>query len=364
MAGETRRVEECLHRVAAESCDAATARCNLVAEITGVRDLSLATVRCDACTACCASFPPTTEEINPVIASLLYGLAGRIESLGGVDGCDIDKAEAIRRDALEAVASEEERVESTARSGPCVPVVRLDQIIPPPARRTGHRVTRWAVGVTTAPRLAPTLGDCLASLANAGWDRPRLFVDGEVEVPPAFSGLERTDRKPQLGAWPSYYLALAELLLREPEADAYLIAQDDALFAADLDIRAYLERILWPGKRPWVVSLFCPRPYTKPRPGWYAFPDVWVWGAQAFVFSREAGQSFLADLDVVCHRWTRARSPLADIDWRIGQWAAQRRQPIYYPTPSLVQHVGEVSSLWKGLRVRGYRRASWFAGRG
>jgi len=363
MADTARRVEDCLHRFPLESGDGMTARCDLLAQMTGVRDLTLCEVRRDACLACCRSFPPTAEEINPVVASLLYRLSSRIESQGGVDGCDRGKAEAMSRFALASVSSEEDSLEAPPGLRTPAPGATLEQMIPPAARRTGSLVKRWAVGVTTAPRLVPTLAECLASLANAGWNDPRLFVDGAAPVPAAFAGLARTDRNPQLGAWPSYYLALAELLMRDPHADAYLIAQDDALFAADLDVRKYLERVLWPGKTPGIVSLFCPRPYTQERPGWYPFRGVWVWGAQAFVFSREAAQEFLADIEVVRHRWIRDRNPLADIDWRIGQWAAARQRPIYYPTPSLVQHIGEVSSLWKGLRVRGYRRASWFAGK-
>ncbi len=363
MVGTARRVEDCPHRLPHGSGEAVRARCGLVAQITGVRDLSLCDVRQDACLACCQSFPPTADELNPVVASLLYGLCSRIDSQGGVEGCEPGKAETLSRVALHSICSEEESLEPPAAARIHSPEGALDQMIPPLPRRTGSPVKRWAVGVTTAPRLAPTLGECLVSLASAGWDHPRLFVDGAVLVPPAFAGLARTDRNPQLGAWPSYYLALGELLMREPHADAYLIAQDDALFAADLDIRAYLERVLWPGKTPWIVSLFCPRPYTQERPGWYPFPGVWVWGAQAFVFSREAAQGFLADLEVVRHRWARHRNPVADIDWRVGLWARARRRPIYYPTPSLVQHIGEVSSLWKGVRVRGCRRASWFAGK-
>ena len=65
----------------------------------------------------------------------------------------------------------------------------LAQIIPPPLRRSGDLVSQWAVGVTTAPRAEPTLEECLTSLASAGWDNPRLFVDGAVSIPDAFDGL-------------------------------------------------------------------------------------------------------------------------------------------------------------------------------
>jgi hypothetical protein len=355
-----RQVEDCSYRLPLAEGETEIACCGLLEQITGVVDTSLCRVRRDACLACCGSFHPNAVEINPIIASLLYGLSTEIMRRGGVEGCDRRKAELVNRFAAEYVPSEADCVDTPAGTEIPSSSATLDQIIPAPARRSGHRVRRWAVGVTTAPRPVPTLERCLASLAEAGWDRPRLFSDGEVEIPSRFVSLPRTDRIPQLGAWPSYYLALAELLMREPEADAFLMVQDDVLFA-DFDVRAYLEGVLWPGKAPWTVSLFCPRPYTRPEAGWHPFEDHWIWGAQAFVFSREAAQCFLADLQVVRHRWNRVRNPLADIDWCVGQWASTRKRPIYYPTPSLVQHMGELSSLWKGQRVWGYRRASWFA---
>ncbi len=188
-----------------------------------------------------------------------------------------------------------------------------------------------------------------------------MFIDGPVDMPASFHHLERTERNPRLGAWPSYYLAVAELLMRDPDADAFLLVQDDAVFAAGFDVRTYLERILWPGNRPGIVSLLCPQPYTQSQPGWHPFIDDWVCGAQAFAFSREAAQSFLADSAVVSHRFERERNPLADIDWCVGQWASRHKRPIYYPTPSLVQHIGQISSLWQGRRAWGSRRASWLA---
>jgi len=362
MADSSRRIEDCVHRIHLETGDGQTARCGLLVQLTGVSDPSLCAVRRDACLACCRNFRPTEQELNPVVGSLLYGLALRIEAAGGTAGCSRERAAAISRLALAATSSEELTLDS--RGGePSAGSNKLSEVIPPPARRTGSPVNRWAVGVTTAPRQSPTLERCLTSLATTGWDNPRLFVDGDAPVPPAFGHLARTDRRPQLGAWPSYFMALAELLMREPDADAYMIVQDDALFAADFDVRAYLEQVLWPGKRPWTVSLFCARPYTQSQPGWHPLRGAWVWGALAFVFPREAAQRFLADINVVKHRWSRRRHALADIDWRVGKWAAMWRQPIYYPTPSLVQHIGEVSSLWPGARADHDRRASWLARR-
>jgi hypothetical protein len=350
MGREPRRVEDCPHRSGPDS----GARCGLLGQIAGVE----VPVARDACEACCRAFPPSEDELNPVVASLLYDVSSRIIARGGVAGCDRARAEELNRLAAQSVPTEDDaRDVLEARAEVAV----LDRIVPAPRRRSGPNVRAWSVGVTTAPRAVPTLADCLASLAKAGWDRPRLFIDGDAAIPEAFAHLPRTDRRPQIGAWPNYYLALGEMLMRDPGADAYMLIQDDALFA-NLDVRAYLERILWPGKRPGVVSLFCSRAYTKPEPGWYEFEGVWIWCALAFVFPREAAQRFLADLDVVLHRWSTTRHNLAEIDWRVGQWAADHGVPVYHPTPSLVQHIGEVSSLWKGLRLHGDRRAGWFAG--
>ena len=351
MARPPRQVDDCPHRSPSPEGDA---RCDLLRQITGVDDHGLGRVGLDACEACCRSFPPSAEDPNPVVASLVYTLSWRVMEQGGVAGCDRPRAEALNRWAMANLPSEED--EQGGSTGESLP--------PAPTRRSGPRVRSWAVGVTTAPRGVPTLGDCLASLAVAGWDCPRLFVDGDAPIPEAFSHLPRTDRTPRVGAWPNYYLGLAELLMREPEADAYLMVEDDALFADQPGLRTYLEGLLWPGPRPGVVSLFCSRAYTRPRPGWYAFEGTWAWCALAFVFPRDLARRFLADPDVVGHRWTRARNPLADTDWRVGRWAETRGVPVYFPTPSLVQHIGEVSSLWPGVRLQGDRLADRFVGRG
>lgn len=344
------------------------AQCDLLGEILGARDEAWRRVERDACQACCRSFPPSARDMNPVIASLVYQRSSQIVELGGVSGCEQQRVEALERRAQDDIPSEEDcstAPTSTHDGTACATdgsSLSVAQMIPSPRLRSGPAIRRWAVGVTTAPRRVATLAECLAGLAHAGWPSPRLFVDGEVPIPPEFAHLSRSDREPSVGAWPSYYLALMELLLRHPESDAYLLVQDDALVCAEPDLRCYLERILWPGKRPGIASLFCSQAYTQPHAGWYCFEGAWLWGALAFVFSREAAQRFVADLDVVKHRWSRGRNPLADIDWRIGQWAWRNDVPVYYPMPSLIQHIGDVSSLWEGSRAHGYRRASWFAG--
>jgi len=358
MTRQLREVEDCRFR---RPLDAETAVCcELLAAASGVRDPALCRVRRDACEACCRSFPPSVDDLNPVVASLLYELSVRVQELGGLPGCDADRARELMRRALENVPCDldGQASEGIAGQAPC----SLYELIPRPRQRSGPAIRSWAVGVTTAPRAAATLSECVSSMQAAGWERPRLFVDGAVELPEALTAFPRSHRDPQIGAWPNYYLALAELLLRDPTADAYMLVQDDSLFCADSGMKQYLEHTFWPGRRPGIASLFCSRAYTQPRAGWSEFRGVWRWCALAFVFSRGAAQRFLADLDVVGHRWSRRRNGMADISWRVGRWAADARVPVYFPTPSLVQHIGEVSSLWPGSRTWGNRRADWFAG--
>ncbi len=355
----SRRVELCPFRQ--PTADASAARCGLLEQLTGASAGFLCEVGRDACEACCKSFAPSPSELNPIVASLLYKFSNEILARGGLEGCNREQAKALNLLASEYVPWEHDCLDTPPGKEISPASATLMEIIPPPKVRSGVRVKRWAVGVTTAPRAQPSLADCLTSMKSAGWTDPRLFVDGHVDVPEPFDGLPRTARTPQLGAWPSYYLALAEMLMREPAADAFLLVQDDVVFAPGFDVRTYLEQAFWPGKKPAIVSLLCPGPYTRPDPGWYPFNDDWIWGAQAFVFSPLAARAFLADTSVVCHRDSRDRNPTADIDWCVGQWASRHKQPIYYPTPSLVQHVGQISSLWQGRRAWGSRRASWLA---
>jgi hypothetical protein len=301
-----------------------------------------------------------------VVASLLFEAASRVIAAGGAPGCDAEKARGLRERAVAALddaPATDGNGQGRDGSIPGEPPRPLLRRLPPPERVGPGRVATWAVGVTTAPRRQPTLDRCLDSLARAGWERPRLFIDGDVTLSPAASALPRTVRDDRVGAWPAYVLALHELLMREPRADAYLLVQDDALFYDREPLRAYLEdHVLWPGRGRGVVSLYCSKAYTHPSAGWHPMGDPWGWGALAFLFPNPLARAFLLDPQVFDHRWTGRSYGLAHIDVVIGRWAARRGVTIWYPSPSLVQHIGETSALWADSRVEGDRRASWFAG--
>jgi hypothetical protein len=393
--------------------DCETARCRLLQNIVGADESETFRLGRDACAVCCQSVLPSEERINQVVASFLHVITSKIIDRNGVPGCDVDKAEDLNRWAknhLEVRPASDpdtsfrdrsthpccyladcvgQRVVATWQGHTRIPTFRclhdnhrettedecrlcrdwarlpsrsrpLSELLGEPGRN-GHLTRKWAVGVTTAPRRQPTLETCLDYLVRAGWENIHLFVD---HCAPTLSSRHRhlpvTLRQPSVGAWPNYYLALQELLLRHPDADVLMIVQDDACFYDQECLPEYLDRVLWPTDPPGIVSLYCSSAYTNDRSGWHAISEEWVWGALAFAFPRERACQLLTDPGVIAHRWKSGGLKL--IDEVIGKWALRESVPIHFPTPSLVQHLGATSTIWPGVPSAGFRRADWFAG--
>lgn len=364
------KVEDCPFRSdVGQIQDHETACCGFLHQVTGVSETRLCRVARDACEACVETFLPSVNDVNPVVASLLFNLSDQISVAGGVEGCDAEKAQSLNSWATENIPTllpnEDDSVAvATRRDRSARSLPPIEQMLPKPTGDNMACIEKWAVGVTTAPRRVPTVDDCLDSLIAAGFRHPRLFMDSIVPVSTEFAELEVTRREPQIGAWPSYYLALVELMMREPDADAFMLVQDDVLFFDHPGLREYLEQAMWPIDTPAIVSLFCPSRYTQSVDGWHRFPEdkAWVFGAETFVFSREAARQFVADEIVGLHRSRPGKDGLVHIDDVIGEWAQRKQVALYYPTPSLVQHIGHVSTLWPSVRAVGRRRADRFAG--
>jgi hypothetical protein len=232
-----------------------------------------------------------------------------------------------------------------------------------PASPGGRFVTDWAVGITTAPRPWPALARCLESLAEAGWDRPRLFVEPGADIPAEYASLPTTHRDATLGAFPNWFLGLAELVMRQPRAEAYFMCQDDVLFAAGL--RDFLERNLWPSPSVGVVSVYAPGHYTEGKtPGFHVEDRGWdIWGALAYVFPNPSARALLSDPMVVDHRHHGPADGLRNIDSVVGLWCLRSGWPYFIHVPSLAQHIGETSTIYPGASLEGGRRADDFAER-
>ncbi|MEI7462588.1 MAG: hypothetical protein WCK15_24575 [Pirellula sp.] len=200
---------------------------------------------------------------------------------------------------------------------------------------------------------------CLSSLCDVGWESVHVFVDGDVELPEQVSQQHQTIRRPAAGAWRNFYLAIVELLSRYPEADAIMMVQDDAYWPKGFPVREYLEQLHWPNDQRLLVSPYCCADYATDQNGWNKFSGTWQYGAVALIFSRTSAEAFVAD-SMVMNRCKSSQS--GGIDTIVGLWAERNQISIYFPTPSLVQHVGDVSTLWRTSRAVGLRRAVKFLG--
>lgn len=385
----------------------AAATCRLLQTITGLPD-NVSVVSDEACAACCEMELPTVDHLNSVLASLVFAAASDVLQENGHPDCSAEKAHELlklARTRLERVSSHVSdsviparlvqpccyqgapmpdladgtsqfvcqhpqhntanvhncrRCRDWRREPEAVPLT-LENMLRPTARRCKPQIRKWAVGVTTAPRRQPTLEACLDSLFRAGWENPHLFVDGGAAVPDRLRHLSATWRDRRLGAWSNYVLGLMELAVMFPDADAYLMIQDDAWFYDRENLREYLEQTLWPGDVPGIVSLYCSEADTGRFDGWHQHSGPWVWGALAFVFPRRVLERYIADPSLLQRPAQVVNGAFANVDSATGRWADSQKIPFWSPTPSLVQHIGNSSSIWSESANSGPRRADWFA---
>lgn len=375
--------------------------CFLVGELARVSDEAEIAVADEFCEACCQAREPSPTQLNPLVASKLFMATHRM--LGGETAAFLDEAELTRlnhwaRDNLSQLCSEPQRPrrlpayqrrcqylgekigERECKS--CTGSVRLKvfachhqrheaatirdcQTCPDyePLLQVGGAVTSWAVGVTTAPRREPTIARMLESLAAAGWPEFKLFAEPGCEIPALPEGSAAVVRSQKFGAWPNFLLGLSELVLTTPDADAYLMCQDDTVFCKGL--RRYLEQQLWPGALVGVVSLHAASHQTREEHGGFFSEDVgWsAWGAQAYVFPNSSARALLCDPSVVNHRQRGIGEGLQNVDSVVGDWCRRAGLPYFLHAPSLTQHIGQTSAIWsENARAEGRRQASDFVG--
>ncbi len=356
-----RTAEDCRYRV---PIDHHSSACRLLKELSGVTDRSLLKIPDGACEACCDSFLPTQDDLNPVVASLLFQLAEEVTSRGGTSECDTAKAKALIERAKSQVPTllpeEEDCVDDVQRftAATELSVAEVETILPITAKATGN-VRRWAVGVTTCPRRQPTLETSLASFLGCGWIdmEVTIFADGTVTIPDSLQGCRQVSRSSPSGAWIAWKRALAGLVEQNSDADVVLLFQDDALFPAGCALRQYLETLLWPQSQHCMVSLYSSADYTTGENGWQPLKQPWSLGAVAWAFP----MSIAVELtESIRQNELELIDSTAGIDSRVGSWAWQRNIPFWYPTPSLVQHIGQVSTVWQSSRAVGLRRAQRF----
>jgi glycosyltransferase involved in cell wall biosynthesis len=314
------------------------ARCGMVGRLIGVRDPRVDAVTYDACQACCRSLGPP-DSVNPVVASLVYRMAGEIERSGGVPGCDAHQARLVRARVANHLSFISARLPDRCFPPADLPSGARETSSPGGASRPG--VLRWQVGLLTAPRGNPVIQQTLVSLQAAGFSQVDIFAEPGSWLPPA-AGRQRTlIHQHRLGNLTNFYNTLAALYERAPDADAFAVFQDDVRVAHGA--KEWCEREFWP-LGAGLVSLFTARPHARPQAGWCLLsPGFYrVCGAQALVFRRDVLRRFLADPLVIKSLQIHHEGD----DAVLASWAARHHEPIAYHTPSLVQHMGHVSSIY------------------
>ena len=199
----------------------------------------------------------------------------------------------------------------------------------------------WSYGITThVSRFDDLLPRTLASLANSGFEEPRLFVDGATSVPASLQGLPATFHMPALRPFGNWYTAAIELTIRAPEADRYAIFQDDMV--TGLHLREYLEQTEYPETGYQNLYLWNCNSHAD-REGWY-LSDQMGKGGVALVFSNKAmrtllGTRYMADRSLDPRRGHRA------LDGGIVSALKKERWQEWVHKPSLVDHVGDKSAM-------------------
>lgn len=206
---------------------------------------------------------------------------------------------------------------------------------------------KWAYGVTTVPqRVESHLPRTLESLCNAGFDSPRLFIDGADDITPYLQfGLEITARQPKIRTFGNWILGLAELYIREPACDRYAMFQDD--FVTYRNLREFLDKSPYPEKGYLNLYTFPANQQVaktkKVNKGWFETNQRGL-GAVALVFCRDAVTILLHSLEMIERPQDPNRGWRA-IDGGIVTVLKHAGWKEYCHTPSLVQHTGLTSSM-------------------
>ena len=241
----------------------------------------------------------------------------------------------------------------------------------------------WVYGVTTCPqRKDDLLPRTLASLKEAGFPKPHLFVDGADDslAWKRHFGLDVTARYPAVMVAKNWVLSLYELYAREPHADRYAIFQDD--FVTYKNLRSYLNR-WFPEKGYLNLYLFdsyqlIARDQGLLKEGWFEAPvGPPDWGmfengsrpqfgksAIGLVFDRQGVVELLKSDHIVTRPQTvetKSSSGKTKIDGGIVAAMNKAGYREYAHWPSLTQHTGDVSSI-RSAHAAPFPHASSFRG--
>jgi len=224
-----------------------------------------------------------------------------------------------------------------------------------PALRNGVvRARTWAYGVTTCEErvLAGILQTTLESLEKAGFDAPRLFVDGMDGYPPFNHRYNVTYRSPKLRTFGNWMLTLWELYVRDPHADLYAIFQDDCVAVRNL--REYIDRVDLPENG--YLNLYTFPQNEKDISGFYESNQLGK-GAVGIIIPREGIVPLLSSKHMA-DRPRDFKRGHRNVDGGIVTAFKKAGWKEYVHNPSLLQHTGDESSMGN----RKFEKARTFPG--
>lgn len=219
---------------------------------------------------------------------------------------------------------------------------------------------KWAYGITTVPdRIDSYFPETVNSLAAAGFDKPWLFVDRaetQASFPADYRAWgDRVSFRTSMGTPANWTISLAELYFREPKANMYALFQDD--FITCRTLKDYLSSCSYPDKGYFNLYTFPSNQEICPpgQKGWYKSNQLGR-GAVALVFTPEGVLTLLTQR----HLWERAQGArrFRAIDGGISEAFKKIGWTEYVHNPSLVQHIGDISSM----RNRPHLKAESFPG--
>lgn len=212
---------------------------------------------------------------------------------------------------------------------------------------------KWSVGITTVPeRYATLLPETIASICLAGFSVDRVFSDGGlagvVKRSVESSKIKVSVRNPRIGTVGNWILGLWELYVRNPMSDRYVMFQDDVVCVNGL--RGYLEECGYTESS--YANLYTDpenENHLKGIEGWHRSNQLGK-GALALMFDNNSVRKLLS----APHLTKKQRSPSArrvqNLDGCVVQAMRESGYEEYVHMPSLVQHVGEESTMNHKLR--------------
>lgn len=208
----------------------------------------------------------------------------------------------------------------------------------------------WSYGVTTVPqRRKLYLPKTLESLKCGGFDKPTLFIDGITHLEAiTFErefGLEVVSRGPtRIKTFGNWVLALAELYIRNPNSDRYVLFQDDLITYPNL--RHYLDKITFPDKGYWNLYTYPTNMRGVPKDNSVGFFTSNQYGKSALglVFNSTGVQLLLTCLRFI-DRPKNLEKGWKNIDGGVISSMKKLSYIEYCHYPSLLQHTGKESAI-------------------